>query len=228
MKSILKIFIVLIIAVPLTAEDVITVDEAGNVVMNNLVKIQYDKDGKGSASLTLQDLLRQLTPSGSIQPYGGTTAPEGWLLCNGAAVESTDYPDLFAVIGTSFGDGSNGSGNFNLPDLRGMFLRGVDNGTGNDADAASRTKMNDDQVVLGDVVGSYQKDAIRNITGYARVSTKSRGAVPPFFYGTNYGEAFDSSSVNGYDGLLYFNASTVVPTGEDNRPKNIAVNYIII
>ena len=229
MKRILKIFIVLIIAVPLTADDAINVDEAGNVVMNNLVKIQYDKDGKGSASLTLQDLLRQLTPPGSIQPYGGTTAPDGWLLCNGDPVSQDDYPDLFDVIGTSFGDGSDGDGddNFNLPDLRGMFLRGVDNGTGNDADAASRTKMNDDQVVLGDVVGSYQKDAIRNITGYARVSTRSRGAVPPFSYGTNYGDAFDSSSANGYDSLLHFNASTVVPTGEDNRPKNISVNYII-
>lgn len=57
-------------------------------------------------------------PIGSIVPYGTTTAPTNWLVCDGSAVSRTTYANLFAVIGTSFGSGD-GSTTFNLPDLRG-------------------------------------------------------------------------------------------------------------
>ena len=57
-------------------------------------------------------------PIGSIVPYGSTTAPTNWLVCDGSAVSRTTYADLFAVIGTSFGAG-NGSTTFNLPNLKG-------------------------------------------------------------------------------------------------------------
>jgi microcystin-dependent protein len=57
-------------------------------------------------------------PVGVINPFGGTTAPEGWLLCNGQAISRTDYADLFDVIGTAFGSGD-GSTTFNVPDMRG-------------------------------------------------------------------------------------------------------------
>jgi microcystin-dependent protein len=56
-------------------------------------------------------------PPGSITAYATTTAPTGWLLCNGATVASTTYADLFAIIGWSYG-GTPG-GDFVLPDLRG-------------------------------------------------------------------------------------------------------------
>ena len=55
-------------------------------------------------------------PPGMIAPYAGDTAPDGWLLCNGANVTSEKYPDLYAVIGTKYGTGK--AGTFNLPDLR--------------------------------------------------------------------------------------------------------------
>ncbi len=64
--------------------------------------------------------------TGMIQIYAGSTAPEGWLLCNGAAVSRATYADLFAVIGTVYGLG-NANTTFNLPDLRGRFPLGVDN-----------------------------------------------------------------------------------------------------
>lgn len=68
--------------------------------------------------------------SGGIIMYGGTSAPIGWLLCNGAAVSKTTYADLFAVIGFTF-EGDPGGGNFNLPDLRQKFPLGkADSGTG--------------------------------------------------------------------------------------------------
>lgn len=57
-------------------------------------------------------------PIGAILPFGGSTVPNGFLLCNGAAVSRTTYAELFEVIGTSFGAGD-GSTTFNVPDLRG-------------------------------------------------------------------------------------------------------------
>lgn len=63
-------------------------------------------------------------PIGSMMPYGSTTIPENWLLCNGQAVSRTTYSDLFAVIGTSYGDGD-GSTTFNLPDKQGRVSVGL-------------------------------------------------------------------------------------------------------
>ena len=59
----------------------------------------------------------EIVPSGTIVAFGNTTAPTGWLACNDAAVSRSTYARLFAVVGTSFGTGD-GSGNFNVPDLR--------------------------------------------------------------------------------------------------------------
>ena len=59
----------------------------------------------------------EIVPAGTIVAFGNTTAPTGYLACNDAAVSRTTYARLFATIGTSFGVGD-GSGNFNVPDLR--------------------------------------------------------------------------------------------------------------
>jgi microcystin-dependent protein len=65
-------------------------------------------------------------PSGSVMAYAGSAAPSGWLLAFGQAVSRTTYADLFTAIGTTYGTGD-GSTTFNLPDLRGRAVRGVDN-----------------------------------------------------------------------------------------------------
>lgn len=62
-------------------------------------------------------------PAGAIVAYGGSAAPDGWLLCDGSAVSRTTYADLFAVLGTSHGAGD-GTTTFGLPDLRDRFVRG--------------------------------------------------------------------------------------------------------
>ena len=59
----------------------------------------------------------EIVPAGTIVAFGNATAPTGWKVCNDDAISRTDFARLFAVIGTSFGTGD-GSGNFNLPDLR--------------------------------------------------------------------------------------------------------------
>lgn len=65
-------------------------------------------------------------PAGTIVPCGNSAALPRTLMCDGSAVSRTTYPALFAAIGTSFGSGD-GSTTFNIPDLRGTFLRGVTN-----------------------------------------------------------------------------------------------------
>lgn len=66
------------------------------------------------------------TPIGTIAPFGGTSDPSYWLICDGRAVSRTDYASLFSVIGTTYGAGD-GSTTFNIPDLRGRVAVGVGN-----------------------------------------------------------------------------------------------------
>ncbi|WP_051945679.1 tail fiber protein [Verrucomicrobium sp. BvORR106] len=64
-------------------------------------------------------------PPGCIVPYGGTTAPTGWLFCYGQAVSRSAYAGLFTALGTTYGAGD-GTTTFNLPDLRGRVAAGRD------------------------------------------------------------------------------------------------------
>lgn len=65
-------------------------------------------------------------PAGAFVPFGGASAPSGWLLCDGSAVSRATYADLFTAISTAFGVGD-GSTTFNLPDFRGRAVAGLDN-----------------------------------------------------------------------------------------------------
>lgn len=65
------------------------------------------------------------TPTGVIHIFAGSTAPSGWLICDGSAVSRTTYADLFAVIGTTYGSGDD-STTFNLPNLKGRVAVGLD------------------------------------------------------------------------------------------------------
>ena len=82
-------------------------------------------------------------PVGSVIPYLGVAdglnnlAGQGWLVCDGRSLATTDYPALNQAIGSAYG--SVGAGYFNLPQLAGMFLRGVDPNGKVDPDRASRT-----------------------------------------------------------------------------------------
>jgi len=68
-------------------------------------------------------------PVGSLIPYAGPVAPQGWLLCDGSEVQTSQYPGLFDVIRYTYGDEATllGLGTFRLPDLRGRFPLGLDN-----------------------------------------------------------------------------------------------------
>lgn len=77
-------------------------------------------------------------PVGSLQAFAGASAPTGWLLCDGSAVSRTVYPELFSVLGTTYGAGD-GSTTFGLPDLRGRMPIGAGN-DGTAANNATRTR----------------------------------------------------------------------------------------
>jgi len=157
-----------------------------------------------------------IIPAGSMQPFGGVAGvtPTGWLTCDGSAVNRTAYADLYAVIGTNYGEGD-GVTTFNLPDLRGRFLRGADNGAGNDPDATVRTASNIGGNA-GDAVGSLQGDEIINHAHNASVNN-----VP---YGYDTGSAYPGSMItNATNG----NKNTGSTGGSETRPKNVNVNFII-
>lgn len=101
-------------------------------------------------------------PTGAVLPFFGTKAPSGYLFCDGSSVSRGAYPALFSVMGTSCGTTNNGT--FNIPDLRGFFLRGADSmgtaagATGRDPNAASRGPLNAGGNT-GNNLGSAQTDA---------------------------------------------------------------------
>lgn len=102
----------------------------------------------------VQDAVGALVtiPSGMLAPFAGTSAPSGWFLCYGQAVSRTTYAALFTAIGTTYGTGD-GSTTFNLPDLRGRTIAGVDDMGGS---AASRlTGDNGASTATADSNGSF-------------------------------------------------------------------------
>ena len=169
-------------------------------------------------------------PAGIVIPFAGPAEniPNGWMLCDGSAISRSDYATLYAAIGVCWGTGD-GATTFNLPDLRGMFLRGVSGESGNDPDADSRVLLTDNGGNTGNNVGSYQGDAIRNITGSFYTNSvwpsQNQGFVSFDIVGPGGGQ--DGSGYDSRAATFYFDASRVVPVGNDNRPKNVYVTYMI-
>jgi microcystin-dependent protein len=91
-------------------------------------------------------------PAGAVMPFAGNTSPAGWLLCFGQDISRTEYSALFSVLGTSYGSG-NGSTTFNLPDLRGRVVAGVDNMGGTAASRLTSTTITGGGDAPGEVGG---------------------------------------------------------------------------
>ncbi len=89
---------------------------------------------------------------GAVIDYAGASAPSGWMVCAGQAVSRATYAALFGAIGTAHGAG-NGSTTFNLPDLRGRVVAGIDNMGGGDASRLASSPLMGPRLVLGGVGG---------------------------------------------------------------------------
>ncbi|MBN6064197.1 phage tail protein [Aggregatibacter actinomycetemcomitans] len=174
-------------------------------------------DVRSSNGRSINSSVQNSEVVGEVAFFARTTPPSGWLKANGAAVSRTTYAALFAAIGTTFGAGD-GRTTFNLPDLRGEFLRGLDDGRNVDG---------------GRRLGSSQGDAIRNITGkfwsefssYKYIITTNADGVFNLTENDGRPDTFKGDVAN-YGVLnkkVEFNASRVVPTAHENRPRNIAL-----
>ena len=158
---------------------------------------------------------------GSVISFAGNAAPTGFLECNGSAISRATYADLFAIIGTNYGNG-NGSSTFNLPDYRGQFLRGFDNGAGNDPNAAARTNRGDG--TTGNAVGTKQG------ANYASHKHSGTGGTIQLTRGSgSAGFTWFLAGGNGYGltGAVPATINTAFAGGSETRPKNIYVIYCI-
>lgn len=160
------------------------------------------------------------------------TPPSQYMLCNGAAISRTVYPELFAVIGTCFGEGD-GSTTFNLPNPQGLFPRFTDNGAGVDPDASSsRTDRGDG--TTGDNVGTKQGYATaRPNTSFVTNNPGTHTHGSSAFYQDQKNNVLlgsGSSSANSGTATGAAGAHTHTITGggdSETRPKNMYFNLII-
>jgi len=139
-------------------------------------------------------------PTGTVIMWATSTPPAGYLECNGAAIDRTANAALFSVLGTTYGAG-NGSTTFNLPDLRGEFIRGWDNGRGVDS---------------GRAIGSSQADEFKSHNHSMLYGT---GDYPNPYYAARGAPPF--GLVTGNQGLMG------TAGGTETRPRNIALMYCI-
>lgn len=198
----------------------------GSVVAKFSEEISIEDTSKSVATTEwVQELLSKMgdvfSPTGSVVAMATRIVPQGYLECNGNTVSRTSYSKLFSVIGTTFGVGD-GSTTFNLPDLRGEFIRGFDSGRGVDA---SRS------------FGSNQDDAIQNIVGSLKADTVSGGNAQfvdnlqvDGAFGVIAGNKAYTGDTSGGSGQAWgadFDASRVVRTADETRPRNLALTYMI-
>jgi microcystin-dependent protein len=160
-------------------------------------------DGTAAQNPVSKAQLDAATPVGAVQFFATSTAPTGWLKANGAEVSRTTYAALDAVLGTTFGAYTNGSGgvgttHFRLPDLRGEFVRGFDDGKGTDS---------------GRAFGSSQAGQMPSHTHTQEISNSTSG-------GLNRGPGSTGA-------FLQYSGTTTAAGGtensSENRPRNIAL-----
>ena len=144
-------------------------------------------------------------PIGVPLPWPNTQLPAGWFECNGSMFNKNQFPKLAAAYPSGI-----------LPDLRGVFIRGLDSGSGLDPNRG---------------ILSYQDDAIRNIYGEISPISESFGTNPIATGAFRYFEKHTNNTPIHIDvgsvGGVTFDASRVVPTANETRPRNVAYMYIV-
>ena len=191
----------------------------GNPTTNNMASNKAYVDSQINAIPAATDL----TPAGTIIYSARTTAPPGYIKANGAAVSRSTFSDLFSAIGTRYGNG-NGSTTFNVPDLRGEFIRGLDDGRGVDSGRN-----------LGSVQGSQNKRHNHGLSGGSATGTfvtgvslnKDDNEVPNS--PDEVDVLNDDTSLTVTTGSVSYTRPTVdnhptnVIASNESRPRNIAL-----
>lgn len=135
-------------------------------------------------------------PIGTVLPYTNETAPENWLVCDGSELDRTEYNHLFAIIGTTFGEGD-GSTTFNLPNIKGRTIVGLD---------AEDTDFN----AIGKTIG----EKTHTLTVEEMPKHSHALATPQYYYGeSNTGSIYGSNTTTSQ-----FTRNT--NTSGNNQPHN--------
>lgn len=200
--------------------------DMGGFGIKNLKEGLGDADAVNKKQLSefVKSLMESNLSVGDIKTSARFSDHNNWVICDGRALSRTDYASLFAAIGTTFGEG-NKSTTFNLPDCRGVVVRGVDNGRGFDS---------------GRTMGSYQQDAAPNINGninegigcYAGTGVLSAsGAFAKTVKSVSAYRGFDDQVLNTTNyhevNLDASRSNAVYGRAAEVRMKNIALNYFI-
>ena len=192
----------------------------------------------GSGNLSFQIVAG--VPSGSVFCMAVATVPSGYLECNGNAVSRTTYAALFAIIGTAYGTG-NGSSTFNLPDLRGEFVRGFDNGRNADTGRSIASSQGASNASHDHSISLSGTTSTKSLTGnVSRISETFAGAgqaTGVFSKGGNNDAPLtpggpDSSPTGSFNfdashDHTFSAAGTSGSQGSEARPRNVAMMYII-
>lgn len=185
-------------------------------------------------------------PAGAVQAFAGSSAPKGWLPCDGSAISRTQYKKLFAFIGETYGAGD-GATTFNLPDLRGEFIRGHDAGRGVDAGRGFGSSQggqieSHDHGASSDIQGDHGHGSWTDIQG--NHTHNQRGGYNTMAYGggsnwlTQGGGDFEvktTTTSGAHSHTVYMNdagshshnISINATGGNETRPRNIAMIYCI-
>lgn len=202
-----------------------------------------DSSAKGANTAFVQNAIAQLVPTGTILAFGGVTAPNGFLICNGSAVSRTTYANLFKVIGTRYGAG-NGSTTFNLPKLNdGSFVRGVASGSVGTKYSASLPPLTASSAGVhthtrGSMnitahCGEILHSELFNGAMYEKSVSPGPRTYPNGPYRAGF-STFDASrswtgetSINGDHTHAVTNSAGVAMNGNTVLPQSVGVNYII-
>ena len=172
-------------------------DRAGIVELATNTETQTGTDtARAVTPAGLASAAALFVPPGAVMPFAMNAAPSGWLAANGTAVSRTTYAALFAAIGTTYGAGTGGT-TFNLPDMRGYFVRG----SGTNADGTK-----------SDAFGEKQADAFKKHSHTYSASTAN--------------QKHDFGSQQNHVGTGT-GAVTGETGDTETRPKNIALLYCI-
>ena len=147
---------------------------------------------------------------GSVAFFAFATAPTGWLKCNGAAVSRSTYSALFTAMGTLYGVGD-GSTTFNLPDLRGEFIRGFDDSRGVDS---------------GRAIGTAQLDQMQRLQGSFNASPYTATSSGAFSLGASIGSVGTGGGTRNlasFDSGNSPNARVSSTTAGETRSRNVAL-----
>ena len=185
-------------------------------------------DGSGNLSFVA---LPTAVPSGTVHLFATTTAPTGYLECDGSNVSRTTYADLFAVIGTTWGAGD-GSSTFALPDLRGEFVRGWDNGRNVDSSRAFASSQASQNLQHNHgVTDDGHNHGITDPGHIHQVEYSNSDSGDGVIEESGTGLSGQEPTLSATTGITINDATTGISINNDGgseaRPRNIAMMYVI-